>query len=718
VDFSKIQINKDLPIAQFEDEIISKFESSSNMIIIGETGSGKTTQIPIMILKSLSKIQNVKREKIAVTEPRRLAATSVAKYVSELIGDDLGKTVGYKIRFNENISDDTQLVFVTDGILLREAQLDPLLLNYSVVMVDEAHERNINSDFLIGLLVDTQKRRKDQGVVPLKILVTSATLEKDKFVSFFSSIQDESLGIVEVPGRLFPITSEYADKEVWEYELTASRKVEEIVRKGLKGDVLIFMPGKREIEKTKEAIEALPGYEGMNLEIITVHANLPIEEQSKIFKKSEKRKIVIATNIAETSLTVPGIVHVIDTGLIKQMEFNPHTGLNSLITKHHAKKGLEQRKGRAGRVEPGFYHALYTMNSYNERLEFQVPEILRTSLAQVVLIMKRIGIDDIETFKLVDTPDPHLVHNAMVELQRLGALDNNQNITEKGLTMASLPLEPRLANLIIEAEKNRCIESIVSICSFLELKPVILNLNQDYFFKKLTEGEDPEFAQTAEAWDAADQLYRDYIYTTRKLEYRGSDFLTILKIWHLWIEHEMRPEWAEHNYLSQEVLDEATNIREELMDIVRKTGYSLEDQKGNDLDKRIERTFISAFKYNLLVRQKSGSYKNIRSGEAGIRLHNSSVLLANKPFYAIAFEVIEIAEIDAEPKLSARLLHSLDENLIRQFFPDIFRKYRRNEDREGRFKKMKFRNDRFGDRERGGGRGGRSRGGRRGRGRR
>lgn len=687
VDFSKIKINKDLPIAGYEDQIISEFERSSNMIIIGETGSGKTTQVPIMLLKSLSKIQNLKREKIVVTEPRRLAATSVAKYVSELIGDDLGQTVGYKIRFNEQISPDTQLMFVTDGILLREAQMDPLLLDYSVVMVDEAHERNINSDFLIGLLLDIQKRRKEQGVVPLKILVTSATLEKDKFVNFFTSISDEPHGIIEVPGRLFPITTEYAKREIMDYELAAAEQVQQIVKKKLPGDVLIFMPGKREIEKIKEAIEALPGYDRMNLEIITVHANLPIEEQSKIFKKSESRKIVIATNIAETSLTVPGIVHVIDSGLIKQMEFNPHTGLNSLVTKLHAKKGLEQRKGRAGRVEPGFYHALYTQTSLGERLEFQVPEILRTSLSQIVLIMKRIGIDELESFKFVDQPEPHLIHNAIVELQRLGALDRDQHITEKGLTMASLPLEPRLANLIIEAQRNRCVASIIAICSFLELKPVILNLSQEDFYKKLTEGEEPAFAESSEAWEASEQLYRDYIYTTRKLEHKGSDFFTLLKIWHLWEQHEFRPEWAEHNFLSQEVLDEATNIREELMDIVRKAGYSLEDQRGKDLEKRIERTLVSAFKHNLLVRLKSGSYKNTRSGEMGIRLHNSSVLLANKPFYAITFEVIEIAEIDAQPKLSARILHSLEEYLVRQYAPDIFKKYRKNEDRERRFKK-------------------------------
>lgn len=693
MDFSKIVINSALPIAQYEEEIVSKFETSSNMIIIGETGSGKTTQIPIMLLKSLSKIQDLKSGKIAVTEPRRLAATSVAKYVSELIGDDLGQTVGYKIRFTEVISDDSQLIFLTDGILLREAQLDPLLLKYSVVMVDEAHERNINSDFLIGLLVDIQKRRRDQQVTPLKILVTSATLEKDKFTEFFTGIPEEPLGVIEVPGRLFPITAEFSDKEIWEFEIAAAEKVQQIVKsaKGSKGDILIFMPGKREIEKTKEAIMALPGFERMGLEIITVHANLPMEDQVKIFKQSSMRKVVIATNIAETSLTVPGIIHVIDSGLVKQMEFNPNTGLNSLVTKHHAKKGLEQRKGRAGRVEPGFYHALFTQQSFYERDEFQEPEILRTSLTQVILIMKRIGINNIETFKLVDAPNPSIVRNALIELKRMGALDNNESITEKGLTMASLPLEPRLANLIIEAQKNQCVESICSICAFLELKPVVQNLQTEDFFRKLIAGKDEEYANNPDVWRQAEQMHDEYIFATRKLEYRGSDFFTLLKIWHEWVRNDYRPEWAEYNFLNKEVLDEATNIRGELLEIVRKTKYSLQDLKDKDLDKRIEKTLVSAFKYNLLSRQMTGSYKNIRTGETGIRLHNSSVLLANKPYFAVTFEVIEIAEIDSNPKLSARVLHSVNDYVLKQFFPEAFRNSNKKGkgDREQEFKKKK-----------------------------
>jgi HrpA-like RNA helicase len=741
MDFSKIEIVKNLPIAQYEEEITQKFEASANLIIIGETGSGKTTQIPLIIAKSLGKIQDLQKGKIAITQPRRVAATSVSAYVASLMGEELGKTVGYKIRFSEVTSDESKIIFMTDGIMLREAQLDPLLMQYSVVMVDEAHERNINSDFLIGLLVEVQRKRKEMGVIPLKILVTSATLEKDKFEDFFSKIPDETVGIIEVPGRLFPITSFYERREVYDYEEKAAEKVIQICQwsEGKKkgetgrmklesrkigkvkletgneqievdadnsqigklansnGDILIFMPGKREIEQTKEAIEELNAYEHYPLEIITIHANLPIEEQNKIFKKSENRKVVIATNIAETSLTVPGIVYVIDSGLIKQMEYNPQTGIKSLVTHHHSRKGLEQRKGRAGRMEPGFYYALFTEDSLRDREEFTIPEILRTSLTQVALIMKKIGIDDIEGFKFIDQPDTHFLHTAIKELQQYGALDMDEKITVKGETMAHLPLDPKLSNLVIEAQKNHCIESICTICAFLELKPVILNYTIDDFVRKIEEGEierDPEM----EAYDQAAKLFKDYKHKVEGLEYTESDFFTILKIWKQWIKAGKNEEWAKANYLSAETLEEATNIRDELLEIAEKNGYAPEDQIGKDLEYRIERTIIAAFKYNILFKQKSGFYKRMFSEESGIRIHNASVLLESKPYYAVAYEVIEINEIDAAPKLSAKFLHTIDDETLKRMFPLQARRMRGKEHdwKNKRRGRDKFRNNSFG----------------------
>ena len=806
MDFSKIKLVEDLPISKYEEEIAAKLLDNSNLIVIGETGSGKTTQIPLIILKTLSKLQNLVKGKIIITEPRRIAATSVANYVATLVGDELGKTVGYKIRFSEAKSNDTAMIFMTDGILLREAQVDPLLSDYSVIMVDEAHERNINSDFLIGLLVDVQRKRKEMQKVPLKILVTSATLEKDKFIKFFDEIEGEKHDIVEVPGRLFPVEMHLEERDVWDYEVRAAQVVEEICNKkssvynlqtsipnnqshnistnsqsenellpnkkvvipadagiqgssetnsrsaldsplqgndnvltrepvnshahrsfsagGLinnneldnkltsqqvnkdSGDILIFMPGKGEIERTKLAIEELPDFNNLNLDIITVHADLPIEEQNRIFKKTDKRKVIIATNIAETSLTVPGVVYVIDSGLIKVMEFDPHTGIKSLITKEHAKKGLEQRKGRAGRIEPGVYYGLYTQKSFDARIDFPIPEILRSSLSQVILIMKIIGIEDIRNFKFIDHPDENLILTAMRELQRLGALDNDENITEKGRTMASLPLEPRLSNLIIEANKNKCIETVCTIASFLELKPVMISQTIDEIFKNKVEEkkkeifdedqklEEKKFLSPNEVdleekdlrslYMSAEATKSDMERKQKNLQVKGSDFFTLLNIYRMWEKANFDEYWPDTQYLNTQTLLEARNIRQELLEICDQNNFEAQDRGGSDLDYRVEKTFINAFKFNILSQMQTGFYINVRSKEKNIRIHNSSVLREDKPKFALAFEIIEISEIDAEPKLSAKFLHAIKDDLMKQLFPDIYKyemKFQKKSDR-------------------------------------
>lgn len=755
MDFSKIKLVEELPISKYEEEIASKLLENSNLIVIGETGSGKTTQIPLIILKTLSKLQDLVSGKIAITEPRRIAATSVANYVSTLVGDEIGDTVGYKIRFNEAKSDQTAMVFMTDGILLREAQLDPLLLDYSVVMVDEAHERNINSDFLIGLLVDIQKKRRELEKVPLKILVTSATLEKDKFIKFFDQFKEEKHDIVEVPGRLFPVEMHLEERDVWNYEQRAADIVEEICKKNKsvnlsasqlvdlsksknkdrelankqtsqQADILIFMPGKGEIERTKQAILNLPNFDGLNLEILTIHADLPIEEQNRIFKKSPKRKVIIATNIAETSLTVPGVVYVIDSGLIKVMEFDPHSGINSLITKEHAKKGLEQRKGRAGRIEPGEYFGLYTQKSYKGRIDFPIPEILRTSLSQIILVMKILGIDDIHTFNFIDHPDDTLITAAIRELQRLGALDNEENITEKGQTMASLPLEPRLASLIIEADKNKCVETVCTIASFLELKPIFLNQNLDEIFNNLVEKAKKEIfdndqnsekkyqsvseieleeSESRFLYREAEATLNDMEIKQRNLQYKGSDFFTLLKIYRAWEKVNFDSFWPDTQYLNSETLQEANNIREELLQISDQNNIDPIDKGGSDLNFRVEKTFIQTFRFNVLSQMQNGFYINVRSKEKGIRIHNSSVLREDKPKFALAFEVIEINEIDSEPKLSAKFLHAISDKLMQQFFPDIY-KYEMKFEKKRNRNKFDFRNSRRGKFERGKGKGG------------
>ncbi len=720
MDYSQIKLIEELPISKYESKIASELRKPGNLIIIGETGSGKTTQIPLILLKEFSQFQDLTSGKIAITEPRRIAATSVAGYVAQLIGENLGQTIGYKIRFNEITSDSTKVIFMTDGILLREVQLDPLLLNYSVVMVDEAHERNINSDFLIGLLVDIQRQRKEQELVPLKIIVTSATLEKDKFIDFFHKESREELSIIEVPGKLFNVTSFYEKKEVYDYAKRATEIVKDICTNDRKkrktylqgvtipqsGDILIFMPGKGEIERTKMAILGLKNFEDMNIDIITIHGDLPIEEQNKIFKQTNKRKVVIATNIAETSITVPGIVFVIDSGLIKVMEFNPHAGINSLITKPHAQKGLEQRKGRAGRICEGFYFGLYTEQSLKLRPEFPEPEILRSSLTQVILVMKRIGINNIYNFKFIDHPDDKNITASILELKRLGALDKNENITAKGITMASLPIEPRLANLILEAHKHYCVETICTIAAFLELKPVFLQLTEEEIYKNLIneklselEGEDGIKSLSDnilyELKEQSMKIFGEYQKAYKKFIHKNSDLFTLLNIFDSWIKNEKRPEWAISNFLSIETLDEATNIREELLDIAKQNNLGDRDKSTSNWKNRVEKTLVSAFKFNLLARQTNGLYRNLVTKEKNIRIHSSSVLSESKPKYAIAFEIIEIQDIDSKPKLSAKFLHALDDIKLKLYFPKLYKQELKQQKLSKRHKKLRFKSKRM-----------------------
>jgi ATP-dependent helicase HrpA len=354
--------------------------------------------------------------------------------------------------------------------------------------------------------------------------------------------------------------------------------------------------------------------------------------------------------------------------------------------------------------------------------------------------MKKIGIDDIDTFKFIDEPDYRIITNAIKDLQRFGALDKEEKITEKGHTMADLPIEPRLSNLILEAEKNKCVESICTIASFLELKPVIIHLTYEEIFKKLveeyvvqnkvpssklqvpnedvleedfeensdTETEveeallDPSMYLSSEEWDQlqgeASREYKNYLATIKQFEHSLSDFFTMLEIYKKWEKAEMRTEWAQHHYLSADTLDEATNIREELLDIVQKRGYSTADKLGKDLYERIEKTLISAFKYNTLVKQNNGFYKRARANDTGIRLHNSSVLMSTKPDYVISYEVIEISEIDAEPKLSAKFIHALSEKHLQQFFPDVLKRRKKRDRFEKRNRRFKFRGDRGGRR--------------------
>jgi HrpA-like RNA helicase len=613
-----------LPILKYAREIKETVASNQTIIIVGETGSGKTTQIPLLLREIMSP-----EDRVAITQPRRVAARSVARYVAENVGCRIGEEVGYQVRFEDHTTEGTRINFMTDGILLRKIQEDPLLQDYSAVMVDEAHERSLNIDFTLGLLKRLQRKRAEAGLPPIKIIVTSATLEKEKFARYFGDSP-----MVEVPGRLYPVEIHYEKERVYDYTKAAAEKVRMIVEQNKEGDILIFMPGQEEIDKTIKEIEAL---RLSGLTVLPLYGQMSPEEQDRIFEKMSGRKVIVATNIAETSVTVPGIHHVIDSGLIKQIEFDPSTGIETLAPRPHAKSGCIQRAGRAGRLAPGECWRLYPESDFNNRPEFQTPEIQRSNLAHVVLMMKKIGIEDVKSFEFIDPPEIKTLEQAIDTLKTLGALDENERITEIGETMAEFPLEPHIARMVIEAEKHRCVETICTIASFLGGRSVFVR----------PKGKESE----------ADAAHR-------RFKVPESDFLTLLKVWQEYEANDYRDGWARDNFLHTKMLAEVRQVRYQLFRVLRRNGIrASESQDPEAIGKSIAAGLIE----NLMEYYSRHSYRRVKDGESGFFIHPSSVTFGRNPKFFVPAEIVRTN------KTYARIIQEVKPEWIREIAPQLTR---------------------------------------------
>jgi HrpA-like RNA helicase len=614
----------ELPILKYAREIKETVSSHQTAIIVGETGSGKTTQIPLILRETIPP-----NEKIAITQPRRVAARSVARYVAEKVGCRIGEEVGYQVRFEDHTTEGTRINFITDGILLRKIQEDPLLRDYSVVMIDEAHERSLNIDFALGLLKRLQRKRTAAGLPPLKIVVASATLEKEKFARYFGDSP-----IVEVPGRLYPVEIHYEKERVYDYPKAAAEKVKMIVEQNKEGDILIFMPGEEEIYKTIKEIEALklPG-------IITLplFGQMSPEDQDRIFEKMSGRKVIVATNIAETSVTVPGIRYVIDSGLIKQIEFDPQSAIETLAVRPQVKSGCIQRAGRAGRLAPGECWRLYPENDFRLRPEFQTPEIQRSNLAHVVLIMKKLGIEDIKSFEFIDPPETKSLDQALETLKSLGALDENEDITETGKLMAELPLEPHIARMVIEAEKNNCLESVCTIASFLGSRSIFLR----------PKGKESE----AEA-------------VHRRFKVPESDFLTLLKVWQEYEKNDYRDDWARDNFLHSKTLTEVRQVRYQLFRALRRNGLRATESPNPEA---IGKSIAAGLIENLMEYSSWHSYRRIKDNQSGFFIHPSSVTFGYNPRFLVAAEIIRTN------KVYARIIQEVKPQWLREIAPQFIK---------------------------------------------
>lgn len=451
-----------LPVSQKRDDIAKAIEENQVVIVAGETGSGKTTQLP----KICAELGRGKFGLIGHTQPRRLAARSVANRIAEEMETKLGEFVGYKVRFNDQISENTQIKLMTDGILLAEIQHDRFLNQYDTIIIDEAHERSLNIDFILGYLKELLPRRPD-----LKVIITSATIDPERFSKHFNNAP-----IIEVSGRTYPVETRYRplsgdddnDRDQLEGIFEA---VDELCDEGL-GDILIFMNGEREIRDTADALSK------RNLkstEIVPLYARLSAGEQNKIFQPHTGRRIVLATNVAETSLTVPGIKYVIDPGTARISRYSYRTKVQRLPIEPVSQASANQRKGRCGRVEEGICIRLYSEEDFESRPEFTDPEILRTNLASVILQMTALGLGDIQAFPFVEAPDKRNIQDGVRLLEELGAInaeakDAKKRLTSIGRQLARLPIDPRLARMVLESPKQGALKEVMIIAAALSIQ--------------------------------------------------------------------------------------------------------------------------------------------------------------------------------------------------------------------------------------------------------
>lgn len=604
---------QDLPVWQAKDEFIKMVHSSQTTILVGETGSGKTTQIAQFVAEA-GYAQN--RKSIACTQPRRVAAMSVARRVAEEMDVALGEEVGYSIRFEECSGPKTFIKFCTDGMLLREAMSDPLLEKYSVIILDEAHERTLATDVLFGLIKEVLKSRKD-----LKLVVMSATLEAEKFQGYFLEAP-----LMKVPGRLHPVEIFYTQEPERDYLEAAIRTVVQIHACEPPGDILVFLTGEEEIEDAckkimKECTQM--GDKVGPLKILPLYSTLPPAQQQKIFDPAPPpareggpagRKIVVSTNIAETSLTIDGIVYVIDPGFAKQKVYNPRIRVESLLVSPISRASAHQRAGRAGRTQPGKCFRLYTEASFKKDLQEQTyPEILRSNLGSVVLQLKKLGIHDLVHFDFMDPPAPETLMRALEMLNYLGAIDDDGELTPVGTTMSEFPLDPQLAKMLVAAPEFRCSNEILSIAAMLSSPNV--------------------FLRPREAAKAADEAKARFTHI-------DGDHLTLLNVYHAWKSHNEDQQWSYEHFLNNRSLKSADSVRTQLVRICTRMGVKLVSTDFNDKNyyTNIRKAITAGYFMQVAHRENSGQYLTVKDNQT-VYLHPSTCL-DHKPEWTLYQEFV------------------------------------------------------------------------------
>ncbi|XP_078181009.1 pre-mRNA-splicing factor ATP-dependent RNA helicase DEAH1-like [Carex rostrata] len=595
---------KTLPIYPYRDELLKAINDHQVIIIVGETGSGKTTQIP----QYLHEAGFTKQGMVACTQPRRVAAMSVAARVAQEMGVKLGHEVGYSIRFEDCTSEKTLVKYMTDGMLLREFLGEPDLASYSVVMVDEAHERTLSTDILFGLVKDISRFRTD-----LKLLISSATLDAEKFSDYF-----DSAPIFKIPGRRFPVEIHYTKAPEADYIDAAIVTVLQIHVTQPPGDILVFLTGQEEIETLDEILKHRTrglGTKISELIICPIYANLPTELQAKIFEPTPEgaRKVVLATNIAETSLTIDGIKYVVDPGFCKIKSYNPRTGMESLLINPISKASANQRAGRSGRTGPGKCFRLYTAYNYFHDLEDNtVPEIQRTNLANVVLTLKSLGIHDLVNFDFMDPPPSEALLRALEQLFALNALNVKGELTKTGRRMAEFPLDPMLSKMIVASEKYKCSDEIISVAA-------MLSVGNSIFYR-------PKDKQVH-----ADNARMNF--NTGNV----GDHIALLNVYNSWKDTDFSTQWCYENYIQVRSMKRARDIRDQLEGLLERVEIEISTNL-NDLD-AIKKSITSGFFHHAAKLQKNGSYRTLKNPQT-VYIHPSSGLAQVHPRWVVYHELV------------------------------------------------------------------------------
>ncbi|KAL3918251.1 MAG: hypothetical protein SGPRY_006087 [Prymnesium sp.] len=579
--FEILKQRQNLPVWEQRDAFFELTRKNQTIVLVGETGSGKTTQIPSFMLES--GVQRGKRM-VACTQPRRVAAMSVSKRVSEEMDVELGEEVGYTIRFEDMTGTRTMLKYMTDGMLLREAMADPLLERYSAVILDEAHERTLATDILFGLIKEVASQRPD-----LKLVVMSATLDAGKFQAYF-----DSAPLMKVPGRLHPVEIFYTPEPERDYLEAAIRTVVQIHLCEPEGDILVG--------------EVL---------VLPLYSSLPMDRQRAIFDPAPPargpdgppgRKIVFSTNIAETSLTIDGIVYVVDPGFAKQKVYNPRIRVESLLVSPISKASAHQRAGRAGRTKPGKCFRLYTEKAFKKELMEQTyPEILRSNLGSVL------GIDDLVHFDFMDPPAPETLMRALELLNYLGALDDDGNLTELGSMMAEFPLDPQLAKMLLYSPQLNCSNEMLSVTAMLNTPN--------------------PFMRPREAAKAADEA-------KGRFKHVDGDHLTLLNVYHAWKNNQEASAWCYDNFVNYRSMKSADSVRAQLMRIMTRFGLELKspDFGSKEYYSNIRKCLLAGFFMQVAHLERTGHYLTVKDNQV-VALHPSSVL-EHKPEWCLYNEFV------------------------------------------------------------------------------